>query len=82
MQYDFVELFGYMASVVVAISLMQSNIVRLRLLNMTGALCFVVYGFMISAYPVAALNGFIALINLFYLNKLRQQKAQSAGEGQ
>ncbi|MCX7874577.1 MAG: hypothetical protein N2321_00260 [Melioribacteraceae bacterium] len=61
------QIFGYVASVLVAISLMMSSIVKLRIINLIGAACFSLYGFLIGAYPVFALNGFIALIDIYYL---------------
>jgi hypothetical protein len=67
------ELTGYAASVLVAASLMMSNIVRLRVLNMLGALTFVVYGALIEAWPVAFMNTFIVGINIWYLVQMRRK---------
>jgi len=64
------ELLGYAASVLVAVSLMMSRIVRLRVINLAGSLAFAVYGVLIGAYPVAAVNGFIVLINLWFLARM------------
>ncbi|WP_417764487.1 hypothetical protein [Shewanella chilikensis] len=64
------EWVGYLASVVVAISLMMSNIKRLRWWNLLGAALFVAYGVAIAAYPVALVNFFIVLIDAYYLVKL------------
>jgi hypothetical protein len=61
------ELIGYAASILVAISLMMSAIVKLRVVNMIGALTFSIYGILIGSIPVAAMNGFIVLINIYYL---------------
>ncbi|MEW6653842.1 MAG: hypothetical protein AB1394_10285 [Bacteroidota bacterium] len=63
----FLEFFGYAASVVVAISLMMSSIVKLRIINLIGAASFSAYGLLIDAMPVFLLNGFIALIDIYYL---------------
>lgn len=65
-----VEIFGYCASVVIAFSLTRSSIIKLRWYNLFGASSFCVYGIIISAYPVALLNGFIALTNIFFLSRL------------
>jgi hypothetical protein len=65
-----VEIFGYCASVVIAFSLTRSSIVKLRWYNLFGASCFCIYGIIINAYPVAVLNGFIALTNTFFLARL------------
>lgn len=64
------EVIGYVASALVAVSLMMSSILRLRLINLVGSAVFAVYGLLIQAYPVAAMNGFIVLINLFYLYRM------------
>ncbi|WP_163936007.1 hypothetical protein [Paraferrimonas sp. SM1919] len=65
-----VEIFGLSASVVVAISLTMSSIVKLRWLNLVGATMFTVYGFQIDALPVWSLNGFIVLANIYYLRQI------------
>lgn len=71
------EWVGYLASVVVAISLMMSNIKKLRWLNLIGAALFVAYGMAIQAYPVAAVNFFIVLIDAYYLVVIyREQLSQ------
>ncbi|ASF17248.1 MULTISPECIES: YgjV family protein [Shewanella] len=71
------EWVGYLASVVVAISLMMSNIKKLRWLNLLGAVLFVAYGMAIQAYPVAAVNFFIVLIDAYYLVVIyREQLSQ------
>ncbi|REL24583.1 hypothetical protein DYD21_18530 [Rhodohalobacter sp. SW132] len=64
------EIIGYVASVLVAISLMMSKIVQLRIVNLVGAATFSLYGILISSIPVAAMNGFIVLINIYYLSKI------------
>lgn len=45
----------------------MKGIVKLRILNLIGAIIFTVYGFIISAYPVAFVNGFIVFVNIYYL---------------
>lgn len=67
------EWVGYLASVVVAISLMMSNIKKLRWWNLIGAALFVAYGAAIDAYPVALVNFFIVLIDIYYLVKLYRE---------
>lgn len=70
MEFSAVEIFGYCASALIAYSLTQSSIVKLRWLNLFGASSFCVYGIIIGAVPVALLNGFIALTNIYYLRKI------------
>jgi GNAT superfamily N-acetyltransferase len=61
------EVIGYAASVLVAVSLMMTSILKLRLINLVGSMCFTIYGLLIGAYPVAVVNLLIVLINLYYL---------------
>lgn len=68
------ELIGYLASILVAVSLMMSAIVKLRIINLLGAVCFVIYGIIISAYPIVAVNGFITIVDLYYLMNIWTSK--------
>lgn len=70
------EVFGYVASVLIALSLMMSNIKRLRWINLFGAMAFSCYGFLIDAYPVFFLNGWIALVDVYYLVRIYTFKDQ------
>jgi hypothetical protein len=64
------ELLGYLASVLIAISLMMSSVLRLRMINMIGAATFSLYGLLIRAYPVAVLNGFMVLVNAYHITRM------------
>jgi hypothetical protein len=70
------EIIGYLASVLVAISLMMSSILKLRVINLLGAALFTLYGLLIGAYPVAVMNFFIVLIDLYYLRELIPSREQ------
>lgn len=69
-----IEYFGTAASVIVAISLTQKNIKKLRILNLIGAAAFAVYGLFIMAWPVFGLNAFIAVIDVYYLIEMSRRK--------
>ena len=70
-----IEWVGYTASVIVAVSLTMTSIVKLRWFNLAGAGVFSAYGFVIGALPVGFLNLFIALIDLYYLAKLHWERS-------
>ncbi len=74
MQTDMLSLFGYFASLIIAISMAMSSIVKFRWINLTGALAFATYGLLIHAIPVAFLNGFIAAVDVFYLIRIYTKK--------
>ncbi len=66
---SWIEWLGYTASALVLISLSMSSIARLRWFNLAGALCFTGYGTLIEAWPVAAVNFAIAIVNVVYLTQ-------------
>jgi len=70
MQTDILSLFGYFASLVIALSMTMSSIVKFRWVNLVGALGFAFYGLLIHAIPVTFLNGFIALVDVYYLIRI------------
>jgi len=70
----FLELFGYAASLVIAVSLMMSSLLRLRCINLIGATSFAIYGLLIHAYPVAVLNSLIVCVNLYHLRRMLRAK--------
>ncbi len=61
------EWIGYVASVTIAISMAMSSIVKFRLINLVGAAMFSTYGFLIGSLPVGFLNGFIVVVDIYYL---------------
>ncbi len=67
---DWIEWIGYGASLGIMISMLMSSVLKLRMINLAGCVLFVIYGWMIGAYPVAIVNFFIALINIYYLRKM------------
>ncbi|NKF51272.1 uroporphyrinogen decarboxylase [Shewanella sp. WXL01] len=73
-----VELLGYLASVMVAISLMMKDIIWLRWINFIGCALFTVYGYAIDAWPVAGMNAFVACINIYHLTKIYHGKFTQA----
>jgi hypothetical protein len=77
-----VEVFGFVASVVVAISLMLKNMKWLRIVNGIGAVMFAVYGMLIQSYPVMILNAFIAIADAYYLVLILREEHMNARSAQ
>ncbi|MCF6172125.1 MAG: hypothetical protein L3J66_14230 [Bacteroidales bacterium] len=61
---------GYAASAVIALSMTVNSIVKFRWINLAGASTFAVYGFLIGAFPVMFLNGFIVSVDIYYLIRI------------
>lgn len=68
------EWLGYIASLIVLVSLLMSSVKRLRWINLIGSLVFAVYGFLIGALPVAVMNLGIVIINTYYLYQMYTKK--------
>lgn len=71
MEFNTIELLGYVATFFVAVSFLFKSIVPLRIVNGIGAILFVIYGVIIGAYPVALLNGFLVGVHLYQLWRLK-----------
>lgn len=67
---NWIEILGYVASVMVAVSLMMKDIILLRWINFIGCGLFAAYGYAIDAWPVAGMNAFVACINIYHLVKI------------
>lgn len=74
METDILQWIGYAASVIIALSMTMNSIVKFRWINLIGAITFSVYGFLIGALPVGFLNGFIVVVDLYYLIQIYSKK--------
>ena len=64
------ELFGYLGSLIVIVSMLMTSVVKLRVINTVGSLMFSAYALMIHSYPTMVMNLFLAGINIWHLMKL------------
>ncbi|WP_439327572.1 YgjV family protein [Lonepinella sp. BR2357] len=71
---DYIEILGYVAMILVSGSFLLKDIVKLRLVNLIGAICFIIYGLLISSWPVAGLNIFVACVNGYYISQSMKAK--------
>lgn len=67
MNVTFIDIAGYLASLVLLISFTRKNVKQLRIINTVGCLLFVLYGGLLEAWPVMVTNICIVLINVYYL---------------
>ncbi|WP_386692899.1 MULTISPECIES: YgjV family protein [unclassified Lonepinella] len=64
---NYIEILGYVAMILVSGSFLLKDIIKLRLVNLIGAICFIIYGLLISSFPVTGLNIFVACVNGYYI---------------
>lgn len=61
------EYIGYLASLLVLVSFLMKNMVRLRWLNTLGCMVFIAYGLLLQSIPIIITNATIVVINSYYL---------------
>lgn len=71
---NWLEVLGWVGSAIVVWSLLQTRILRLRVLNLTGCAVSVVYAALGSVWPVLGLNLVLCFINIYHLRKLTATK--------
>lgn len=65
-------LIGYVGSALVVTSLAMRSILKLRLIGLAGAITFVIYGYLIDAWPIVWTNVVIVMIHLHFLREIRK----------
>ena len=62
---------GYLASACIVLGFMMKKVQHIRLINLVGCICFVIYGFLYEPilWPVIIPNASICGIQVFYLLK-------------
>lgn len=78
MDASWLDWFGYLSSAVILVSLMMSSIVKLRWINLLGAMMFAAFGFMIGSIPTGSLNLGIAIIDMYYLVRIYRTRDELA----
>ena len=74
----YLEVFGYIGSGLVLLSMAMTSLVKLRFWNLTGSLICVIYALLMGTWPVVALNVGMILINGIQL--LRYYRNPSQGK--
>lgn len=67
------EIIGTLGSIVVLISFLMVGERKIRIINIIGALIFVVYGILIHAFSVAFLNSALVIIHCVKLFKKKTE---------
>lgn len=68
------EIIGIAASCLVLLSFIQKGEKRIRIINIFGAICFIIYGILINSLSVWLLNSVLLIVHVVNLIKLFKQK--------
>ena len=67
------EFAGFLATLLVFISFLFSDVKTIRILNLIGSIFFVIYGFGIGAFWTGAMNAGLIIVQIVKLIKLRKE---------
>lgn len=70
------ELYGYIGSVLVVVSLLMASVVKLRIFNTLGCIVSGSYALIIGSLPLCLMNGALIFINGYYLIKMFKSKQE------
>ncbi len=71
-----VELYGYLGSALVVISMLMASVVKLRVVNTIGSIVSGTYALIIDSFPLALMNGCLIVINVYNLIRLLRTDRQ------
>ena len=72
----YLEIVGYIGTILVVVSMMMSSLTKLRIVNICGSIISTVYAIICNTWPIAIMNICLILINLFHLVKGFIQKTK------
>jgi hypothetical protein len=68
------SIIGWGGSALVVVSLLQTRILRLRVLNLVGCVVLVGFNFAIAVWPMVGMNAVLAVINVVHLWRLLRHR--------
>jgi len=68
------EIFGWIGSGLIVLSLAQARVWRFRIMNFVGAVIATVYNFLLEIWPFGAMNLVIAIIDAYWLVRLSRER--------
>ncbi|WP_225754178.1 YgjV family protein [Actinotalea sp. Marseille-Q4924] len=69
-----VEAVGWIGSAVLIVSLLQTRVMRFRVLNLSASAVLVFYNAVLGVWPMVAMNAVLVGINLFFIVRLVRQR--------
>jgi len=66
---EWLDLVGWAGSALLVWSLLQTRILRLRVINLIGSLVLVFFNGALRVWPMVGLNVVLSVINVFYLRR-------------
>ncbi len=64
-----VEIFGYIGTALVIVSMMMTSLLKLRIINILGSVISLIYSLICNTWPIVIMNLCLILINVFQIIK-------------
>jgi hypothetical protein len=78
-----IEVFGWIGSGLLIVSLLQSRMLVLRVINSIASAMLVLYNVLVETWPMVAMNAAVILINAWHIAKItRERRASQAAEAE
>lgn len=71
-----IEALGYLASLIILVSLTMKSIVKLRWINAAGSLLFVAFAYMTRSFPTVFMNVAIVAIDVWFVLRLSHGRSE------
>lgn len=78
----FLEIFGYIGTGLVILSMTMTSVIKLRIINMCGGVISLIYAVLCNTWPVVVLNACLISINLYhtiryFVDKIKREETGS-----
>ena len=75
---SFLDVVGWSGSALLVVSLLQSRMMRLRVLNLVASLILVAFNLALGVWSMVAMNAVVAIIDLVQMIRLRADSSRAA----
>ena len=78
----YLEIFGYLGTALVIISMLMTDINKLRIINISGGVISLIYAICVNTMPVVVLNATLVTINTIQLIRSKINSRRFAAQAQ
>ncbi|MBJ7358690.1 hypothetical protein [Nocardioides sp.] len=73
------DLFGWIGSALLIVSLLQTRVLRFRLLNLAASVILVVYNALLAVWPMVGMNAAVSAINVVFIARMLRDRHAETG---
>lgn len=73
-----IDIFGWLGSALLIFSLLQTRVLRFRLLNLVGSVTLVIFNALLEVWPMVGLNVVTTVINLWFIARMLREQHDAA----